>query len=136
MGFITRLDLSDDRQVKNSQFVVNTGVDTRTIIQTQTVVAEDNSIELNFGGSKESALGGGISVLSAISELQNAEFKTNSNGDWVTNNNIIPNGLILPYFTPVSSQDKSAVAGGVTRDDNYIYILTQMGWKRTALESF
>lgn len=147
MAFITKLDLSDDRQVKHSIPQVEwrgTALDsmvppteiTKVTIHSEVIVAEDNSIELNFGGSKQSAVGGGITVLSAISETQNAEFETNENGDWVTNNNIAPKGLIIPFFTPASSKDPVGLIGSITRDNHYIYFKTDSGWKRTNLEIF
>lgn len=39
-------------------------------------------------------------------------------------------------FTPVNSLDASGHAGNVAWDDEFIYIKTKKGWKRTALSSF
>lgn len=144
MAFTTKLDLSGNRQVKNSPNVESVPVTssvpiletTKIVIKTEVVVAEDNSIELNYGGNKVSAVGGGIAVLSAISDTQSAEFKTNINGDWTTNNNLLPNGLVVPFYTPTSSVDVFGHIGLITRDDFFVYIKTQDCWKRTKLERF
>ena len=39
-------------------------------------------------------------------------------------------------FTPSGSGDASGVVGDVAWDDDFIYIKTNAGWKRTALSSF
>lgn len=105
-------------------------------LHTQTIVAEDNNIQLNYGGTNSTALGGGIIVLNAINNSENAEFVTNSLGDWVTNNNLKPQGLIIPYYTPESSNDGYGLEGSITRDENYLYVKDKQGWKRAKLESF
>ena len=107
-----------------------------TILKTQTIASEDNNIELNFGGTNESALNGGITVIKGTNDTTDSEFKINSDGDWVTNNYIKPFGLKLPRFTPTSTNDKKGKLGEVTRDNDYIYIKSESGWKRTNLETF
>lgn len=107
-----------------------------TSINTQTIVAEDNNIELNFAGNHDSSIGGGLTVLHAKNDNENAEFKINSNGDWVTNNNIVPKGLIIPFFTPETSSYQGDNAGMIAHDDEFIYIKTKTGWKRSKLETF
>jgi hypothetical protein len=39
-------------------------------------------------------------------------------------------------FTPTGSSDATGITGDVARDDNYLYLKTSGGWKRTALSSF
>lgn len=39
-------------------------------------------------------------------------------------------------YTPTSSSDANGAEGDVSWDDNYIYIKTSSGWKRTTLSSF
>ncbi len=108
-----------------------------TYIETQTIFAEDNNIELNYSGTQETALGGGIRILHALGENKSAELITDENGDFITNNNFIPQGLIIPSYTPTSSNDENNEIGNITKDDNYLYIKTSTGiWKRTNLESF
>lgn len=46
------------------------------------------------------------------------------------------NFVNLTPFTPKSSADASGAANDVARDDNYIYVKTSTGWKRTALSNF
>jgi hypothetical protein len=100
------------------------------ILETQTIASEDNNIELNYNGNKESSLDGGIIVIKGISETEDAKFTINSDGDWITNNNIIPKGIVIPEYTPTST------SGMITRDDSYIYIKGNNGWGRSVLETF
>ena len=119
--------------------LVNGNVDVtinRESLNTQTVVAEDNNIELNYNGNHQTSIGGGIIVLHGISENNNSVFETNENGDWVTNTNLKPQGLIIPVYTPSSSLDSYGVTGNITRDNDYLYLKTENGWKRINLESF
>lgn len=106
------------------------------ILETQTIASEDNNIELNYNGTKLTSIGGGISVISGISDKVNAEFILNSDGDWITNNHIIPSGLIIPYYTPTSSNDTYGKIGEIVNDDTYLYIKTKSGWLRSMLEKF
>ena len=105
-------------------------------LQTQTILAEDNNIDLNHNGTPTTALGGGITVLHAMGLDLSAELITDENGNWVTNNDFIPNKITIPNYTPSGSTDINGNLGNVTRDDDYLYIRTLSGWKRTNLESF
>ena len=106
------------------------------ILETQTIAAEDNNIELNYNGTKQTALNGGITIVKGIDDNTNSEFSINSDGNWITNNHIIPKGLIIPTFTPASTNDSEGKLGEITRDDNYIYIKGNNGWGRSPLETF
>tara|TARA_R110000803_G_scaffold10756_2_gene32662 strand:- start:5869 stop:7110 length:1242 start_codon:yes stop_codon:yes gene_type:complete len=106
------------------------------IINSQTVASEDNNIELNYNGTKESALNGGIFVNKGIDSETNSELLIDSNGDWTTNNYIKPFGLVVPNYTPTSTSDEKGDVGEVVVDDNYFYIKTSDGWKRSNLETF
>jgi hypothetical protein len=107
------------------------------ILETQTIAAEDNNIELNFDGNHETAINGGISIIDGISEGESSEFKINSDGDWVTNNNLIPKGLVIPEYTPESSDDDNGTVGNITRDDEYLYVKRNNStWGRIKLENF
>lgn len=105
-------------------------------IETQTILAEDNNIDLNYNGTQQTAIDGGIRVLHAKGVDLSADFITDENGDWVTNNDLKPNSLTIPEYTPISSSDTNGNVGNITRDDNYLYVKTVNGWKRTNLESF
>jgi hypothetical protein len=105
-------------------------------LETQTILAEDNNIELNYGGTHETAIGGGITVLHAINDAEHAEIKTNDNGDFITTSGFIPRELIIPVFTPSSSNDTAGKSGSITKDDNYLYVKSNDIWKRTKLEEF
>jgi len=105
-------------------------------LETQSILAEDNNIDLNYNGTVETAIGGGIRVLNALSENVSAEIITDENGNWITNNDFKPQSLTIPLYTPLSSDDANGNEGNVTRDDNYLYVKTATGWKRTNLERF
>lgn len=107
-----------------------------THLETQTILAEDNNIDLNYNGTNASALGGGITVLHAKKDDSSSEIITDENGDWVTNNDFKPLALTIPYYTPTSSEDLIGNEGNLTRDNDYLYIKTISGWKRTNLENF
>ena len=119
------------KELTNGNLITN-----ELILETQTIAAEDNNIELNYNGTSLTAVGGGISIINGVSDGLNAEFKLNSNGNWVTNNLIIPSGLVIPTYTPKSSNDNYGVLNEITTDDNYLYIKGNNGWKRLPLESF
>ena len=48
----------------------------------------------------------------------------------------IHNNPSVPNYTPTSSNDTYGNIGNVTSDDDYLYIKTNNGWKRTSLQSF
>jgi len=106
------------------------------ILETQTIAAEDNNIELNYNGNKETAIGGGISIINGIDNEINAEFKLNTEGSWVTNNSLAPSSLIIPEYTPETSYDNYGKNGDITRDENYLYIKDNNTWKRSPLQTF
>jgi hypothetical protein len=105
-------------------------------VNTQTIIAEDNNIELNYNGTHETAIGGGLVVLKGINNQSDAKFILNDNGNWVTNNPLEPKEIILPKYTPESSNDINGNIGSITMDDNYLYIKTTNKWKRINLENF
>lgn len=106
------------------------------VIKTQTISAEDNSIILNFNGTHKTSRGGGIIINNGIDSNLHSEFIIDNNGNWTTNNSLIPKSLVIPEYTPISSSDKNGIIGDITRDDDFIYIKTSKGWKRTGLEPF
>ena len=107
----------------------------KTYFETQTIFAEDNNIELNYNGTTETAIGGGMTILRGDKEA--TTFITDENGDLVSNVNILSKGFIIPEYTPINSQDSYGVVGNVVQDENYIYVKGKNGWKRTPkLEDF
>jgi hypothetical protein len=130
---VTALLVEAIKELVNGGVTINVN---RESLNTQTVVAEDNNIELNYNGNHQTSIDGGIIVLHAIADNQNAFLATDENGDWTTNTNLKPNGLIIPRFTPTSSQDLTGSLGNLTRDEEYLYLKTENGWKRIILESF
>ena len=105
-------------------------------LETQSILAEDNDIQLNYSGNQQTSIGGGIRVLHAMGQDQEAEFITDENGNWITNNDIKAKALTIPLYTPTSSNDDAGSEGNITRDEDYIYIKTNSKWKRTKLEEF
>lgn len=105
-------------------------------LNTQTILAEDNNIDLNYNGNHETSLGGGIRILHGKSDDNHSELLINENGDFITNNNFIPKELTIPYYTPSSSEDNYGSEGNISRDDEYLYIKTKNGWLRTNLDKF
>jgi hypothetical protein len=67
---------------------------------------------------------------------KSAELLTDNNGNWYTNNEFKPKSLVIPIYTPLSSSDFNGNEGNITRDDNFLYVKTANGWKRSSLESF
>ncbi len=115
---------------------LTSGTTATQFLETQTILAEDNNIDLNFQGTQETAIEGGIRVLHAKGIDLPAELVTDIEGNWITNNDFKPNSLTIPQYTPTSSSDIAGTLGNVVRDENYIYIKTSTGWKRANLESF
>ena len=110
-----------------------------TIIQTQTIVAEDNNIELNYNGNNESANGGGIVIINGVNENKDSELVIDSNGNWTTNNSFIPKSLVIPRRTPQGSSDTYGLEGDITIDDDYLYIkiksILENKWGRIKLDT-
>lgn len=115
---------------------IGTTTSNNVYLETQSIFAEDNNIDLNYSGTQETSVGGGIRVLHAMGQGSSAELLTDENGNWYTNNEFKPNSLIIPIYTPSSSLDDSGNKGNITRDDNFLYVKTANGWKRSSLESF
>lgn len=111
-------------------------ISNNSYLETQTILAEDNNIELNYNGTQQTSLGGGLKVSHAKGQDLSADLITDENGDFVTNNDFKPNALTIPLYTPTSSNDVAGSVGNLTRDDNYLYVKTSTGWKRTNLENF
>jgi hypothetical protein len=107
-----------------------------SVLETQTIIAEDNNIELNFNGTVESAVGGGIIVINGLGDGLNSEFIIDKNGNWTINSCLIPKSFITPKYTPSSSSDTYGLIGETTRDEDYLYVKGNNGWKRIKLENF
>ncbi len=107
-----------------------------TLLETQTILAEDNNIELNYSGNNQTSIGGGITVLHALGDNLNADLKTDINGNWITNNDFKPKHLTIPIYTPTSSSDVNGSLGNITTDEEYLYLKLNDKWKRIKLEDF
>lgn len=129
---ITALLVEAVKELSNEEVIIK-----NKLIETQTIIAEDNNIDLNYNGTKETSIGGGLRVLNALSGNTPAELKLNSDGNWITNNDLIPSSLTIPEFTPISSNDSNGNVGNITRDTNYLYVkVSDNKWKRINLEDF
>lgn len=119
------------------EIVTITSTTFNSIFETQTVVAEDNNIELNYGGNHSTAIGGGLTLLNGVDSDVHSTITTIDAGDWVASPSFRANSLIISEGTPTSSDDTSGRTGEIKWDDNYLYIKTNNGiWKRTNLERF
>jgi hypothetical protein len=115
---------------------ITSGVASNQFLETQTILAEDNNIDLNYNGTAETGVDGGIRVLHAKGSDLSADLVTDSEGNWTTNNDFKPNTLTIPQYTPTSSSDMFGTLGNIARDEDYVYVKTSTGWKRANLESF
>ena len=107
----------------------------KTYLETQTILAEDNNIELNYNGTYESSISGGVTIIRG--EETSTTLLLDADGNWVSNVNILSEGFVIPEYTPTSSQDINGIVGNIVQDDDYIYIKRNSGWKRTPkLEDF
>lgn len=106
------------------------------VFDTERILAEDNNIELNYNGTHETALGGGIIIIKGVDENTNSSISLNSAGGFVISPSITPEKIILPENTPLGTNDSTGLVGELRWDDNYMYIKTNNGWKRANLETF
>lgn len=71
------------------------------------------------------------------------------NGNWANGSELVPSSTLdidgvegfnqfrlRKTYTPTSSSDANGNVGDISWDENYIYIKTAAGWKRTTLSSF
>ena len=118
------------------QLVKNDIIKTNVVLETQTISAEDNNIILNFNGNHESSLNGGIIVNDGVTKGINSEFIIDKDGSWTTNCSLIPQSLVIPKYTPSSSNDIKGVNGNITRDENYLHIKVNNKWMRVKSDDF
>lgn len=103
------------------------------------VPTADNNSLMGYSGRR----------ISNISALNFYGAKSILKENWQVNENIQPtatldiegiNGFnqfrLRKTYTPTGSSDPNGNTGDMSWDDNYIYIKTSAGWKRTSLESF
>jgi hypothetical protein len=106
------------------------------VFDTERILAEDNNIELNFNGTHDTAIGGGITVIKGVNDTTDSTFTIDENGNFLVSPAIIPEKIILPESTPTSSNDSTGSIGELRWDDNYMYMKTNNGWRRANLETF
>lgn len=127
---VTALLVEGFKELVSGQTTIN-----NTHLETQTILAEDNNIDLNYNGTQESAIGGGITVLHGRGN-ESSKLIIDENGDWTTNTDFKSKFLTIPMFTPLSSNDESGSNGNIVRDNDYLYVKCDNKWKRTKLEEF
>jgi hypothetical protein len=82
------ISVHGDFTVNGNFYVSGTTSSTTTVIETEIIRAEDNNIELNYGGDHATAIGGGITVLSGVSNTTpqagsiHSILETKSIGTW------------------------------------------------------
>lgn len=126
---ITALLVEAIKELVNNNFISR---NINEVIETQTIKAEDNNIELNFGGTHKSSINGGLVLLHGISDGKHSELVIDEKGDWVTNNNFKSKGLVIPRYNPNLSNDD--IVGSVKFDEDFIYVKTENGWKQSILK--
>jgi hypothetical protein len=99
-----------------------------TIIETETILVEDNNISMNYGGNHTTAIGGGITVLSGVSNSQHSIIATDSNGIFVVNPglsadtvDVITELNINNLFTGTSVSILGITSGGTVIDGSGLY---------------
>ena len=98
---------------------------------------EDNIIDLNFNGTHKSALYGGIRVIRGVDEETDSLIVIDKDGVFNISPAIKTNKLIVySEEIPKSSDDTIGDEGEHRFDDDYIYVKTSNGWRRSKLEKF
>lgn len=85
VGTIHPCNSGDTVIIEGNLLVRGNTISATTIIETETLLVEDNSIELNWNGNHTTAIGGGIIVLSGVSNSQDSIIATDSNGIFTFN---------------------------------------------------
>lgn len=114
--------------VEGNFTVIGTTTSATTIIETETVRVEDNNIELNYGGNHTTAIGGGITVLSGVSNSQNSRIYTLSDGTFMFEPGI--SATTIPYIytsDPTSTDSIVTQTGGNIITDSVEYGLISNG---------
>lgn len=122
--------------VEGMKELISGNTTNNSILQTQTIVAEDNIIELNFGGNHKTAKDGGIIIKHGMNENEDSFIQIDDKGKWVIGPSLTTYQLTLPEYSPKSSKDNIGSVGDVVWDDDFLFIKTNNGWKRTILETF
>lgn len=99
-------------------------------ISTETIVAEDNKIELNFGGTHTSALEGGFVIINGVSEGVDSTIKLKPNGEWSFYPGIQSEKIIIPKLDENINEN-----GTIQWDNDFLYIKTEKGLKKVKLEN-
>ena len=97
------ININTDVTINGNFNVVGTVTSATTIIETEIVKVEDNNIELNYGGDHNTAIGGGITVLSGQPNNTDSRIYTDSNGYWLFEPGLAPGVLPEGYFTSGST---------------------------------
>jgi len=115
----------------------NDGTYDRRFTSTESIIAEDNNIDLNYNGNHETSIGGGVTVVNGVSDEEDSTILTNNNGLFLIDPGIQSKRIInTNNYTPINSDDEYGQIGETVWDDDYIYIKTNSGWRRSNLESF
>jgi len=101
---------------------------TKYEITTESILAEDNKIELNFGGNNESALAGGLTIIDGVKDGEDSTIKIDDKGNWVFYPGIKSETIILP------KNKNNKELGSLSWDNDYLYLNTESGTKKVKLE--
>lgn len=86
------------------------------------------------------AKAGGVGSVAIGTDNQGNGATTFNDNEFVLgteNHNVkVPGTMNIRQYTPSGTTDTQGEIGDITTDDNYIYVKTSVGWKRTALETW
>lgn len=100
-------------------------VGTATTINTQTVQARDNKIELNYSGSTSTAIGGGIEILSGRTDGSGVSLTIDTDRDWNSNTGFNITGRTSDSTTNgLKVQNSGGTVNFVVRNDGNVGIGT------------
>jgi hypothetical protein len=103
---------TDTVTIAGDLHVLGQTISATTIIETETLLVEDNNIDLNYGGDHTTALGGGITVLSGVSNTENSTIMTDTNGVFV----ISPSVSATTYYGDGSNLTGIGFTGNTSGD--------------------
>ncbi len=99
--------------------------------EVQTVLSEDNNIELNYNGNHYTSMDGGLIIKNGVSDGVDSKFIIDGDGNWRSNTLIKSDGFVLPKYNDTFKNNLYTISC----DDEYLYINTNKGVKKVKLEN-
>jgi len=95
---------------------------TASTFNTQIIQAEDNNIHLNYSGSHLTANGGGVIILSGISNSQDSSITIDAFGNWSATTSM--NSPIISATTYLNLPLDISITGGTSNNTTHNYTFT------------